>query len=55
VVRSLASRPDFWLAVEPAHLPEYSHRAVIVGTVIILATIVLAAGADEYGVWSKRR
>jgi len=49
----MSSRPDLWLAVEPAHLPHYSHTAVVVGTVIILSLIALMAGITF--VWSKRR
>jgi hypothetical protein len=41
----VSSRPDLWLAVEPAHLPQYSHTAFNVGTMIILAIIVLVAAA----------
>ena len=52
-VVAMSSRPDLWLAVEPAHLPHYSHIAVVVGTVIILSLIALMAGITF--VWSKRR
>jgi hypothetical protein len=41
---AMTSQPDALLAVEPAHLPHYSHSAVIVGSVIILAIIILVAG-----------
>ena len=49
----MRSLPDLWLAVEPAHLPHYSHTAAIVGTTIILSMIVLMAGVTF--VLSKRR
>ena len=52
-VVAMSSQPDLWLAVEPAHLPHYSHTAAIVGTVIILSMIVLMAGVTF--VLSKRR
>ena len=39
------NRPEAWLAVAPAHLPHYSHTAVTVGTVILLAVIVMVATA----------
>ena len=52
-VVAMSSRPDLWLAVEPAHLQHYSHIAVVVGTVIILSLIALMAGITF--VWSKRR
>jgi hypothetical protein len=41
----MSNRPEAWLAVQPAHLPHYSHTAVMVGTVILLAIIVLEAVA----------
>ena len=37
----MTSQPDALLAIEPAHLPHYTHAAVIVGSVIILAIITL--------------
>jgi len=40
----MTSQPDALLAIEPAHLPHYTHGAVIVGSVIILAIITLVAG-----------
>ena len=52
-VVAMSSQPDLWLAVEPAHLPHYSHTAVVVGSVIILSIIVLIVGITF--VWSKRR
>ena len=52
-VVAMSSQPDLWLAVEPAHLPHYSHTAVVVGSVIILSIIVLMVGITF--VWSKRR
>ena len=52
-VVAMSSQPDLWLAVEPAHLPHYSHTAAIVGTMIILSMIVLMAGVTF--VLSKRR
>jgi hypothetical protein len=39
----MRGRPDAWLAVQPAHLPHYSHTAVIVGGVIVLTIVVLEA------------
>jgi hypothetical protein len=57
----MSRRPDVWSAVEPAHLPQYSHTAVIVGSVIILAITVLvtlAALAVSWwyrGGWMTRR
>ena len=53
LVLAMGSQPDLWLAVEPAHLPHYSHTAVVVGSVIILSIIVLMVGITF--VWSKRR
>ena len=41
----MSSRPEAWLAVAPAHLPHYSHTAVTVGTVILLAIIVMVTMA----------
>jgi hypothetical protein len=38
------SQPEVVLAIEPAHLPHYTHSAVIVGSVIIVAIITLVAG-----------
>ena len=38
------SQPEALLAIEPAHLPHYTHFAVIVGSVIIVAIIALVAG-----------
>jgi hypothetical protein len=52
-VVAMSSRPNLSLAVEPAHLPHYSHTAAVVGTVIILSMIVLMAGVAF--IWSKRR
>jgi hypothetical protein len=49
----MSSQPDLWLAVEPAHLPQYSYTAVVVGSVIILSIIVLMVRITF--VWSKRR
>lgn len=40
----MTSQPDALLAIEPAHLPHYTHAAVIVGSVIILAIITMVAG-----------
>jgi hypothetical protein len=42
----MTSQPDALLAIEPAHLPHYTHAAVIVGSVIILAIITLVAGVS---------
>jgi uncharacterized membrane protein YeaQ/YmgE (transglycosylase-associated protein family) len=52
-VVAMNSQPDLSLAIEPAHLPHYSHTAAVVGSVIILSIIVLLAGVTF--VWSKRR
>jgi hypothetical protein len=40
----MTSQPDALFAIEPAHLPHYTHSAVIIGSVIILAIIILVAG-----------
>jgi len=48
-VVAMSSQPDLWLAVEPAHLPHYSHTAVVVGSVIILFIIVLMVGITFSG------
>jgi hypothetical protein len=40
----MTSQPDALLAIEPTHLPHYTHAAVIIGNVIILAIITLVAG-----------
>ncbi|MGD1108685.1 MAG: hypothetical protein ABR885_00075 [Mycobacterium sp.] len=40
----MTRQPDALLAVEPAQLPHYTHTAVIVGSVIVLAIIILVAG-----------
>jgi hypothetical protein len=40
----MTSQPEAALAIEPAHLPHYTHSAVIVGSVIIVAIITLVAG-----------
>jgi hypothetical protein len=50
----MRSRPDPWLAAGPAYLPQYSHTAVIVGTMIILAIIILVAGATLAITWFSR-
>jgi len=50
---AMSGRSALWLAVEPAHLPRYSHTGVIVGTLIILSVIALMAGVAF--VWSRRR
>lgn len=47
------SRSDAWLAVAPAHVPHYSHTAVIIGTVI-LAIVVLVSLAMAVA-WSVGR
>jgi hypothetical protein len=49
----MSSRPDAWLAVAPAQLPHYSHTAVMVGTVILLAIIVLVTLAALAVAWSR--
>jgi hypothetical protein len=38
------SQPEVLLAIESAHLPHYTHSAVIVGSVIIVAITTLVAG-----------
>jgi len=38
------SQPEVLLAIESAHLPHYTHSAVIVGSVVIVAIITLVAG-----------
>ncbi|HXB89422.1 hypothetical protein [Mycobacterium sp.] len=49
----MSGLPDLRLAMDPAHLPHYSHTAAVVGTVIILSLIVLMACVTFVG--SKRR
>ena len=49
----MSRRPDVWSAVEPAHLPQYSHTAVIVGSVITLAITVLVTLAALFS-WRYR-
>jgi hypothetical protein len=51
----MSHRPDLWSAVEPAHLPQYGHTAVIVGSVIIIAITVLLTVAALAVSWSYRR
>jgi hypothetical protein len=41
----MSSRREAWLAVAPAHLPHYSHTEVTVGSVILLAIIVMVTVA----------
>jgi len=41
---AMISQPDALLAIQPAHLPHYTHSAVIVGSIVILAIITLTAG-----------
>lgn len=41
---AMNSQQEAMLAIEPAHLPHYTHSAVIVGGVIIVAIITLVAG-----------
>ena len=53
VVVAMSSRSALWLAMDPAHLPHYSHTAGVVGSVIVLSLIALTAGITF--VWSKRR
>jgi hypothetical protein len=50
----MSSRLDTRLAVEPAHLPHYSHTAVLVGSVLILTIIVLVAVAAIAVIWVRR-
>ena len=52
----MTSRPNAGLVVQPAHLPHYSHTAVIVGTAMLLAIIVLEALAALAAAlsWSRR-
>jgi hypothetical protein len=50
---AMNSRSDAWLAVAPAHVPHYSHTAVIIDTVI-LAIIVLVSLAMAVA-WSVGR
>jgi hypothetical protein len=40
----MTSQPDALSAIEPAHLPHYTHPATIIGGVIILAITILVAG-----------
>lgn len=42
---TMSSRPEAWLAVAPEHLPHYGHTAATVGTVILLAIIVIVTMA----------
>ena len=49
----MSGLPDLRLAMDPAHLPHYTHTAAVVGTVIILSLIVLMACVTFVG--SKRR
>jgi len=51
----MTSQPDALLAVEPAHLPHYTHTAVIIGSIIILAIIILMAGFGVAITWFHRR
>jgi hypothetical protein len=39
---AMNSRPDAWLAVAPAHVPHYSHTAVIIGTVILMIIVLVS-------------
>ena len=47
--------PDVWSALEAAHLPQYSHTAVIIGSAIIVALTVLMPLAALAVSWSYRR
>jgi hypothetical protein len=49
-----SSPANAWLAVQPASLPQYDHTAVVVGTVIVLAIIVLEAVIALAVAWSRR-
>jgi hypothetical protein len=51
---AMSSRFEVWLALEPAHLPRYSHTAVLVGGVIMLAIMVLVAVAAIAVMWVRR-
>lgn len=51
----MTSQPDVLLAVEPAHLPHYTHTAVIIGSIIILAIIISMAGFGVAITWFHRR
>jgi hypothetical protein len=52
----MRSFPGAWLAVQPAHLPHYSHTAVAVGGVIVLTIVVLEAvvALAAAVTWSRR-
>ena len=39
----MSSRLEAWVSVEPAQLPHYSQTAAMIGTVVLLAFLVLSA------------
>jgi hypothetical protein len=41
----MSQRPDLWSAAEPAHLPQYGHTAIVIGSVLIVAITVLVSVA----------
>ncbi len=53
----MTSPPGSWAAVQPVHLPHYGHTAIVVGTAILLAIIVLEALAALATAtsWARRR
>ena len=41
----MSHRPNLWSAADAAHLPQYGHTAVVIGSVLIVAITVLVSVA----------
>jgi hypothetical protein len=51
---SIRTELDRWLAVESPHLPQYSHHAQMIGSVILLLTIAVIAVVVLVVLWGRR-
>jgi hypothetical protein len=51
---SIRTELDRWLAVESPHLPQYSHHAQMIGSVILLLTIAVIAVVVLVALWGRR-
>jgi hypothetical protein len=43
-----------WLATESVPLPRYGHTAAMVGSAILLVTVVVIAGVTLLIIWGRR-
>jgi hypothetical protein len=44
----------WWLATESVPLPRYSHTAAMVGSAILLVTVLVIAGGTLLIIWDRR-